>query len=304
MVVACFAVLIIAAIPLTILELRFDCRENTWYPNLLSNDTIKGGEFSSCLSGVTITSKDDRLLYSSISAYIISCENLHVYREHVQEIDTIPELKDKHLPMYDSSVNSSYFANGFSGQISVRVKAPEAANVSICWFTNENDYEHFLSIGLEDIKQFVAPRDKDKGCINVLEFYNGTEFNTTMIKNILSSYYFIGIRIEKEITSLWYNFTAERSYYNRSDFGKVPDCKISHTDPHCDIHLSDKTCVMLYADPEPVANTSTFHPLALNGQKEPQKLKYGAFIAVCALLSISFLVAMGILVRSVCKKKV
>lgn len=208
--------------------------------------------------------------------------------------------------MYDSSINSSYFADGFKGQISVKVSASGGARISLCWFTDESDYEHFLDLGT-DMEQFNVYTYEERGCIKVLEFKNGTEIKTTPINNTLPSYYFIGIRVEKTITSLRYNFTAERTYYNVSDLAKVPDCKIAHIDPQCSIQLSGETCVMLYAEPEPVENASTFHPLILHGQKKSDERKedISIFLWVLAGLFV-FLVPLTLVcfcnIRKSCRK--
>ena len=301
--------LAIVAIPVNVhvIGIPFNCHENAVHPDILSNSTIKGGEFSSCHSAVNVSFRE-RLHYLPISAYNVSCGSLITYREHIQVNETIDYLKDEPLPVYDCSTSSCYFARGFSAQVSVSADAPGGARISVCWFTNESDYTHFLGIGENDI--LTASGDtKDRECLKVLEFSrNGTEFkNTVTIKNMLPSYYYVGIRVEKELTSLWYNFTTERGFYNRSDFGKTPDCIISHTDPLCNIQLSGEACIMLYADPEPNANSSSYYLLALNGQKKHgQKWKDGVFIALWVLIVIfpvvSIIIIILVLYRLFCRK--
>ena len=295
--------LAIGIVPVNILKLRvpFGCSENEFHPDILSNSTIEGGEFSSCHSAVNVSFRE-RLHYLPISAYNVSCGSLITYREYIQVNETIDYLKDEPLPVYNCSMSSCYFARGFSAQVSVSADAPGGARISVCWFTNESDYAHFLGIGENDL--LAASGDtNDRDCVKVLEFSrNGTEFkNTVTIKNMLPSYYYVGIRVENELTSLWYNFTTERSFYNRSDFGKTPDCIISHTDPLCNIQLSGEACIMLYADPEPNANSSSYYPLALNGQKKHgQKWKDGVSTALWVLIAI-FLIIILVFCRLFCE---
>ena len=128
-----------------ILKLRvpFECSENEFHPDILSNSTIKGGEFSSCHSAVTMTSRE-HIHYLPISAYKVSCENLVLYHEPFQINETIDFPEHVHFPVYDCSTSSCYFARGLSAQISVSVDAPGVGRISVCWFTNQSDYTHFL----------------------------------------------------------------------------------------------------------------------------------------------------------------
>ena len=294
------------------LKVAFDCHENTLYPLnpvILSNSIIKGGEFSNCHSrDVLIFPWEPELHYMryhyNTSVYNVSCGSLLTYPEHIQVNETIDYLKDEPLPVYDCSTSSCYFARGFSAQLSVSADAPGAARIYVCWFTNPSDYAHFLSIGAapSDYAHFLsigaAPSDgKGKGCVMVLELsQDGTEFkNMVTINSMLPSYYFVGIRVEREVVSLQYYFTTERSFYNRSDFGKTPDCIISNTESLCYIdQLSGETCIMLYAGPETNANSSSYFPLALhelNGKPSEQQQKRDASIALWVLTSLAMVIS-------------
>lgn len=198
--------------------------------------------------------------------------------------------------MYDSSsINSSYFADGFSGWISARASVPveQHARISVCWFTSKNDYDRFLNHGTA-VTEF-------KGACKILlvweEPHNGSKFNTVNLVNETSpSYYFIGIKVEKAVSSLWYNFTTVRSYYNNLDLGTDPDCRITNLKHQCDFDLHDKKCVLLYAEPEAVVNTSTFHLVKLKGKKQTRKAKEIGYKVIWVVTAILPLVALSICV--------
>lgn len=221
---------------------------------------------------------------SSIEAHSYYCGNESVYHKYIEKNDTFERKEQTLLHVYDSSINSSYFADGFSGWITVNASAPGRARVSVCSFTSKDDYDRL---------------DRTKSnCTEVLDWkeppYNGNESNTVFIRNTSSSYYFIMIYVEGAVTSLSYNFTTVQSYYNISDLATTPDCNITHKFHECDFHLSDEKCVMLFAKPELSVNTSTFRYVELKGEKETHQAKDDAYeiikwvIPVISLLTLGF----------------
>jgi hypothetical protein len=188
-------------------------------------------------------------------------------------------IESESLHVYDSSINSSYFANGLTGQLSVRANISTNARIQICYFTNETNYQNFID-GEEE--------DERGDCSCVLEVINGTKQHncdgtTKRINNSLPGYYFIGLKIEKLVDHLCFNFTAERTFYNRSDFEKIPNCE----DVPCIFSDPREACIMLHAEPmfEP-----TFSSLQITGQSKIQETKIALIVFTVAIFIIVIII--------------
>lgn len=270
------------------LVLRNTCQDIVLHSNIRSNDTIMGGEFSACQAEVLVKlPEDDERPSVPIAAYSVYCNELPVYHDYINKTDTLEELKDKILPLYDGNVNSSYFAHGINFLISAKATIDDSntdrnARVSVCWSTTREDYDKFLN--------GYKSKTTCELLMDILECDNGTKSNNVSITNTSPGYYFIGLKVELAVTSLWYSFTAVRSFYSRSDLGTSPNCKITHLEHQCEpFQIPDKKCVMLYADPQRAVNSSVFHPLQLNGNKETDGVKHGAFIGLWVAVSVILL---------------
>lgn len=286
--------LILAAVLFNCLWLRDACQDMSLYSSIRSNDTIKGGQFSSCQTEILMKLlEDDERPSVSIAAYGSYCDSLRVYHDPIDNGEEhLVDLENEFLPLYDSSVNSSYFAHGISALITAKAITESATNntarIVVCWFTGREDYEKFLN------------EDKFKGncdnLLDVLERDNGTKSGSMSIINDLPSYYFIGFKVVRALSSLWYNFTTVRSYYNGSDLGKDPDCNIALHKHECEFNLPDKKCVMLYAQPQLAENSSIFHPVELKGRKESHEVKHISYIVTWVAVAVISFVAVSICV--------
>jgi hypothetical protein len=272
-----------------------NCQESTWYPHLriLSHDTIKGGEFRSCNSKASVSWLDDIGIHSPIIvAFAISCEQVHLYHNTASRNDSFGALRDTRKPMYNSSVHSSYFANGLSGQISIRANITEHALVAVCVFTNETVYEDFLNI----------TGCRLEGCVTMLESERGTAHNVTHVNYTLPSYYFVALQVCGAVSSLSYNFSTTRSYYNRSDYPQARGCVISSTNPSCEItHSGNPPCefIMLFAYSD---RTPSFHSLTITGEEKIiDKRRATASLALYITSSLINSLAIVLLIISVWK---
>lgn len=242
------------------------CTNLQYDPVAHKGDTIKAGTFTSCQSHAIAKSED------IIQFYTADCNELPLYHEPFQNSLAFVGGDNMVFPVLDSSQHSSYFADGLKSQLELNVSAIGKGKVSpsICLFTDHKKYIDFR-----------IPSEKCK----FLEVNNGTAIESFTFNDSTVGYKFIGIRVDREISSLSFNFTATRGYYNSSDFATEFQCRTSIDNQCSNISLPyTESCVM--ARVEPVNVNDGFYSWSLTGSKKVEVRKKGGKIALDFFLSL------------------
>lgn len=279
-----FLIASILAIILNVIYLRSTCPELVTV-QILSNDTIKAGDFSSCPSGVTVKREDKDTLTAKVFSY--NCIELEdkLYEEPVTRRNESTYVPRGCHSVYNYS-NNNYFANTFDGFISVYAIAKSTAKISVCLSENEHDYKHY-----ETFEQLINNKYKTE-CEDLMNVSTEQKFTYFHIFEDLSSkYYFVSICTTGQLTFLKYNFFTTREYYSDSDFTAVDDnsCNMPLGSHECRLETTPD-CVMMHTTPFiKASNFSEFsiHPNYYSGQKFWYVIIY--IVAVIFFISSSIL---------------
>lgn len=241
-----------------------------------SNDTVKAGEFGSCNSLVLQTSST-----TAIKVAVLDCSSLTLDSELISTSKSFYNTNNTRFMVYDSSESSSYFANGVLSETKLNIITNEAGRGTFCHFTSHSHLQGFSD----------PEASSGTDLSDCLSFYiNSTSENTytfTFNSN-QSTYLFVSFSIPGLlISSLYFTFTAERSYYNMSDLSFPIDCQAKQ----CNIPLPfSPTCVLIHSEGEGV-----FHQLPLSSVQDLGKARPIA-VVVFILLVLLYLLYLYVMV--------
>ena len=134
---------------------------------------------------------------------------------------------------------------------------------------------------------------------------NGPSTYKYLYNNSDSSYFFIGVRIiAGNIIYFSFNFSANRDYYNVSDYLQQHMCQIFDTSNCNNLEVPfSQTCVMLNAVFDPDNDLSQFFKLTLVGTKQRLMLIFVVVLSFMALLVlITFIILPGFICTILYKK--
>lgn len=263
------------SIPLNVVYLRSTCPELVAV-EVLNNDIIKIGDFSSCSKGVTVSKQDKSNTIANAFSY--DCRELEgkLREHHIFRRKTIITL----IPagcygVYNHTNESNYFANAMQGYVSVEAIATSNAEISVCLFDSEDDYRH------NKYTPGILLNNKERHCEHLMHVSaEQKRTNFPIFDDTPSKYYFVTICTDKELSYLEYTFITTRKYYNNSDFAMVNDnyCRIPIGGHQC--------CVMLNVTPFNTYESNYFSNFSLHGNNDgSQNIGY---VILYILASICF----------------
>ena len=286
-ILAILAISILVAIVL--LHQEYQCKTITNGAVVYSGDITKAGVLTPCLSNAALTSSVD---LTSIRAFSVDCGNILTYQEHVnrnQEFYLTDD--DKTFTIYDNRVEkSSYFANGIKSRTMINITTETNATLLTCAFADYSKFKKFIN----QYEKLQSPSD-----CSIFNASNGQSTYKYLYNNSESSYFFIGVRITAgNINYFSFNFSANRDYYNVSDYLQQHMCQIFDTS-NCNLEVPfSQTCVMLNAVFDPDNDLSQFFKLTLVGTKQRLML---IFVVVLSFMALLVLITFIILPGFICK---
>ena len=235
------------------------CDNITYSTTVISYDTILGGNFT-CQSKATLSSLLP--LNATITTYSHDCDKLKTTFKNLTLHGSFDLTNQSVAVLSHSKSSSNYFINGLNGTLTLNTSSEGEAKISICAYSNEVEYDHFLDpsqsiakLNLTDCQMFEVSNETEKAAI----FHS---------KRAGAGYYFVGIRvISGTLNSLSYNFKTEREVYDRESFKGDQKCTAGPTSPNNCNAISlpyPRTCVMLHVQPNSADNVTISH-LSLDG---------------------------------------